>query len=160
MPAPPREPFSTLSPSRVRFSAAPFTSSMAAVVAYQALLPGPEAYLSFTAGGLDIRLFYSEVAYISSSGHSTVVSAVSGREYTVYTGFSAFTKPLLEKGDFLLISRGILVNMEQISGFRDNQCLLQNGVCLPVTVRKQKQLAQAWHNYNFAKFHRGLSERS
>ena len=125
-----------------------------------ALLPGPEEYLSFTANGLDVRLFYSEISYISSSGHSIVLHCISGREYTVYAGFYAFTEPLLKKGSFLLISSGILANMEQISAFRDNQCILQNGVRLPITVRKQKQLAQTWHNYNFTKFHRELPERS
>ena len=81
-----------------------------------ALLPKPEDYLSFSSNGLDIRLFYSEIACLSSCGHSTVVQCTSGREYTVYSAFSVFTKPLTDDERFLLVSRRILVNMDHIGG--------------------------------------------
>lgn len=125
-----------------------------------AVLPSPEKYLSFSCGGVDIRLYYSEIACLVSSGHSTVVRCVSGREYTVYGAFSVFTKDVAQEGRFLLVSRGILVNMDHISGFEENYCILQNGMTVPVTQRKQRQLAQLWHNYNFAKIHKALPERS
>lgn len=125
-----------------------------------ALLPKPEDYLSFSSNGLDIRLFYSEIACLSASGHSTVVQCISGREYTVYSAFSVFTKPLTEDGRFLLVSRGILVNMDHITGFQGSSCLLQNNLRVPVTQRKLRQLIQTWHNYNFTKFHNSMPERN
>lgn len=125
-----------------------------------ALLPKPEDYLSFSSNGLDIRLFYSEITCLSSSGHSTIVQCVSGREYTVYSAFSVFTKPFEEDGRFLLVSRGILVNMDHITGFQGNACLLQNGLTVSVTQRKLRHLTQTWHNYNFAKFHNSMPERN
>ena len=125
-----------------------------------ALLPKPEDYLSFSSNGLDIRLFYSEIACLSSCGHSTVVQCTSGKEYTVYSAFSVFTKPLTEDGRFLLVSRGILVNMDHITGFQGNNCLLKNDLSVPVTQRKLRQLIQAWHNYNFTKFYNSMPERN
>lgn len=60
----------------------------------------------------------------------------------------------------LLVSRGIIVNMDHITGFQDNTCLLQNGLSVPVTQRKLRQLTQTWHNYNFTKFHNSMPERN
>lgn len=125
-----------------------------------ALLPKPEDYLSFSVNGLDIRLFHSEIVCLSAAGHSTIVQCISGREYTVYSSFSVFTGALMEDGRFLLVSRGILVNMDYITGFHGNTCLLQNGLTVSVTQRKLRQLTQTWHNYNFTKFHKSMSERT
>lgn len=125
-----------------------------------AVLPKPEKYLTFSSGRLDIRLYYSEIACLSSSGHSTIVQCVSGREYTVYAAFSAFTKGISQEEGFLLVSRGVLVNMEHISCFEENRCILQNGMSVPVTQRKLRQLTQLWHNYNFSKLHKAMPERS
>lgn len=123
-------------------------------------LPKQEEYLSFTANGLEVRLFYSEIAFLRSSGHSTVISCVSGREYTPYISFSKLTSDLVKSGYFLLVSRGILVNMNHIDGFTAKNCLLQNGLTVPITIRKQKQLEQVWHNYNFSKLHHEAAERN
>lgn len=123
-------------------------------------LPEQEEYLSFNAGGLDVRLFYSEIAFLRSSGHSTVISCISGREYMPYISFSDLTGELTRSGRFLLVSRGILVNMDHIDGFTGKDCLLQNGLSVPITIRKQRQLEQVWHNYNFSKLHHEAAERN
>ena len=60
----------------------------------------------------------------------------------------------------MLVSRGILVNMDHITGFQGNNCLLQNDLSVPVTQRKLRQLIQTWHNYNFTKFHNSMPERN
>ena len=40
------------------------------------------------------------------------------------------------------------------------ECLLQNGMRVPITLRNQKQLVQIWRNYDFAKLHQEAAERS
>lgn len=123
-------------------------------------LPKQEEYLSFTANGVEVRLFYSEIAFLRSSGHSTIISCISGREYTPYISFSALTVEIAKSDSFLLVSRGILVNMNLIEDFTGKNCLLQNGLTVPITIRKQKQLEQTWHNYNFSKLHHEAAERN
>lgn len=123
-------------------------------------LPKQEEYLAFTANGMNIRLFYSEIAFLRSSGHSTIISCISGREYAPYISFSKLTSDIAQSGYFLLVSRGILVNMNHIDGFTGKNCLLHNGLTVPITIRKQKQLEQIWHNYNFSKLHHEAAERN
>ena len=79
------------------------------------LLPKPEEYLSFTSNGLEMRLFYGNIVVLQVSGHSTVLIDSTGKEYSVYSAFSVFTKPLMEDSRFLLVSRGVLINMDFMS---------------------------------------------
>lgn len=124
------------------------------------LLPKPEEYLSFTSNGLEMRLFYGNIVVLQVSGHSTVLIDSTGKEYSVYSAFSVFTKPLMEDSRFLLVSRGVLINMDFISGFTAKTCKLQNGLTVPITIRKQKMLEQAWHNYTFSRLHHQAAERT
>jgi len=124
------------------------------------LLPKPEEYLSFTSNGLEMRLFYGNIVVLQVSGHSTVLIDSTGKEYSVYSAFSVFTKPLMEDSRFLLVSRGVLINMDFISGFTSKTCELQNGLTVPITIRKQKMLEQAWHNYTFSRLHHQAAKRT
>ena len=123
-------------------------------------LPEQDEFLSFTVGGLDVRLFYRDIASLRSSGHSTIISCLSGREYVPYVSFSELTKEIALDERFLLVSRGILVNMDHIEGFHEKDCRLQNDMIVPITLRKQRQLEQVWHNYIFSKLHHEAAERT
>lgn len=124
------------------------------------LLPKPEEYISFTSNGIETRLFYGNIVVLQASGHYTILIDSTGKEYSVYSAFSVFTKPLMEDTRFLLVSRGVLVNMDFISGFTAKTCELQSGLIVPITIRKQKILEQAFHNYTFSKLHRQAAERT
>lgn len=82
------------------------------------------------------------------------------QEYPVSESFTSFTAPFMERDNFLLVSRGILVNLDYVTGFTQRECVLQNGTRVPITLRKQKQLVQIWRNYDFAKLHQEAAERS
>ena len=68
--------------------------------------------------------------------------------------------PLTSDNCFLLINKGILVNMDHIIKFENKTCLLTGGISLPVRVREYAQIEQAWLDYIFAQIHAGLSERN
>lgn len=117
------------------------------------VLPKQESYLSFSLGSTRMQLSYSAICSARSFSHSTVLTDINSTEYTVSASFTSFVKPLTEQENFLLVSRGVLVNLDHVTGFTEKECLLQNGVSVPITLRRQKQLTQIWHNYNFAKNH-------
>ena len=97
---------------------------------------------------------------LRSQGHSTIIVSKAGLEYPVSKSFISFTAPFTDRDNFLLVSRGILVNLDHVSGFTAQECLLQNGMRVPITLRNQKQLVQIWRNYDFAKLHQEAAERS
>ena len=123
------------------------------------ILPEQEPLLSFSSNGTTLQLPYSTICSVRSSIHSSILTDMECREYTVSAPFTSFVKPLETKENFLLVSRGILVNLDFVTGFTETECLLQNGASVPITLRRQKQLTQIWRNYEFTKLHRKASEK-
>lgn len=123
-------------------------------------LPKQEDSFSFLSGGIQVHLLCSDICVLRSQGHSTIIVSKAGLEYPVSKYFISFTAPFTDRDNFLLVSRGILVNLDHVSGFTAQECLLQNGMRVPITLRNQKQLVQIWRNYDFAKLHQEAAERS
>lgn len=61
---------------------------------------------------------------------------------------------------FLLVNRGILVNMDFIQKFQDGMCQLEGGIMMPANVRNSKSIEDIWHNYLFTKIRNRSMERS
>ena len=73
-----------------------------------------------------------------------------GNEYSPRTTFSAICEDIADENRFLLINRGVLVNMDYISTFNDQgECILKNGKAYPVFTKKQTETVQKWQNYIF-----------
>ena len=73
-----------------------------------------------------------------------------GNEYSPRTTFSAICEDIADENRFLLINRGVLVNMDYISTFNDRgECILKNGKAYPVFTKKQTETVQKWQNYIF-----------
>lgn len=115
---------------------------------------------SFLSGGVQVHLLCRDICVLRSQGHSTIIVSADEMEYPVSKSFVSFTSPFTDRDNFLLVSRGILVNLDHVSGFTERECLLQNGMRVPITLRNQKQLVQIWRNYDFAKLHQEAAERS
>ena len=45
---------------------------------------------------------------------------------------------------------GVLVNMDHVTGFSDNTCMLGGEIRLPVNIKNTKKIEQTWQNYIFA----------
>lgn len=116
-------------------------------------------YLEFTHNRQTVRIPHSEIISILSDDHRTVVTDNKGCHYDPLISFSKLTADLENESRFRQINRGILVNMDYISGFDSNLCILSNGpeasciytqtfqdpsamgglyVCLPSVTRWQK----------------------
>lgn len=124
------------------------------------LMPKQEDSFSFSSKGVQIRLLYDNICALRSYGHFTIVVDADTHEYPVSESFASFTGPFTERDNFLLVSRGILVNLDYVTEFSERECILQNGLRMPITLRKQKQLVQIWRNYDFAKLHQEAAERN
>lgn len=72
-----------------------------------------------------------------------------GNEYCPRATFSAICDEIADEPRFLLINRGVLVNMDYISTFAEGDCVLKNGKSYPVFTRKTQDTIQKWQNYIF-----------
>ena len=56
---------------------------------------------------------------------------------------------------FLVLMKGLIVNMDYIVQVKDNVCLMQGGAVFPLHVKRAKELRQRWLNYKFALIREG-----
>ncbi|MDE5755285.1 MAG: LytTR family transcriptional regulator DNA-binding domain-containing protein, partial [Oscillospiraceae bacterium] len=52
---------------------------------------------------------------------------------------------------FILINKGIIVNADYITDFKNNCCILENGTRFPIRVRSRLKIEQTVRDYNFDK---------
>ena len=90
-----------------------------------------------------------QIYLLESNNHTVNVSLADGRRIRVNMSFCELEKNLSE--DFLRLNRGISVNMDCISQLTADVCILQNGIELPVSVRRRAAIRRTYDNYVFAK---------
>ncbi len=122
-------------------------------------LPQPDPYLKFTCENVEHKIFYSDLACLYANGHYTQVLLTSGKIYRPYMTFISLAEPLLKDPRFLMVSRGVLCNMDEIEDLSAAGCTLAGGTTVPVTKRNVRSLAQQWNDYEFARIHRQAKER-
>lgn len=122
-------------------------------------LPDPEHYLSFPVCGIERKLPYSQVLCLIADSHHTQITSLNGEEFRPCIAFGQFSRQLERDRRFLLVSRGILCNMDYIKTFSRGSCVMNTGQTIPVTLRHAKQLEQSWRNYCFSKLHEIMDER-
>ncbi|NCB33282.1 MAG: response regulator transcription factor [Erysipelotrichia bacterium] len=117
-------------------------------------IPQQQKYLSVNSDGRTFSIFYSDLISITSSGH--YLSLMQRNERTIVT---RLTMPeLLEKLEndsrFLIINRGILVNMDHVTSMSGSNCQMDNGISYPIKVRNSTEITQKWHDYCFEEIRR------
>ena len=110
-----------------------------------------ENLLSFVANRETHHIPYSDILFVRSSDHYAEIMTKRGHNYITRMNFSSISEQLSTDSRFLLIIRGVLVNMDSVVRFADHSCYLENGFQLPANVKNCKQIEQTWKNYIFQK---------
>ena len=97
-----------------------------------------------------IQLRISDILSVQAEGHYVRIRLSQGEPLRVRMTFSEIMQKL-EKSSFLLINKGILVNLEYIRSFENNLAYLTDGSVFPVRVRGYAGIVRQWHEYNFNK---------
>ena len=119
-----------------------------------------EKALSFISDRESYSIPYKDIVALCSAGHYLEISDRNGNTYTTRMTFAGISKEFEHESRFLLINRGILVNMDYILGFGDGMCQLEGNLSMPANVRNSKNIEEIWHNYLFSKLRRKSMERS
>ena len=110
-----------------------------------------DLFLSFNANREAHMIPYSDILFVRSADHYSEIMTQHGKNYFTRTNFRSIADQLTNDSRFLLIIRGILVNMDYIIRFADHSCYIEQSVQLPVNVKNCKQVEQIWKNYIFQK---------
>lgn len=123
------------------------------------VLPSVSRSLKFSCSRQTIRILYCDIVCVESNGHNTNITDSHGNVFSPYISFSELIKPLTDDRRFLLVNKGILVNMDYILKFENKVCLLAGNISLPVRIREHNRIEQCWLDYTFDQIHAGLSQR-
>ena len=77
-------------------------------------LPASETFISFSVNAIEVRIFASQIVCIVADSHYTWITDRNGQKYHPCAAFGTFSKQLLSDRHFLLVSRGVLCNMDDI----------------------------------------------
>ncbi len=110
-------------------------------------MPTGDRSLSFSHNRQNLSIAYSDIVCIKSDSHNIEITSASGEVFRPRLAFSTISERLSDDKRFLLINRGIMVNMDYITDFTDEACVLSDDIRLPLNVKKRRQLDMVWQNY-------------
>ncbi len=111
-----------------------------------------EPHLTFVSERTQISLPYNSTKMIRTSNANYLeITDKNGDTYETRMTFSSISDTLLSDNRFLLVIRGILINMDYVRDIHNGICVLEGNISLPINVKKSKELEDTWQNYKFAK---------
>lgn len=124
--------------------------------------PAEASRFSFTTSQGETALSYDDLVMVGTDAHNYLeVMDKTGDTQKTRMTFSTAGDILLQDKRFLLIRRGVIVNMAYIRKFDDALCHMNVGIPIPISPRSRKKLEQVWDNYLMdrmrANFRRGGS---
>ena len=108
-----------------------------------------ENRFSFSFDRQDFSLPYGDIVSLEVDRNYLSITARSGRVYRTRMTFSAAMDRLDSR--FLVLMKGVAVNMDRIAQIQDGCCRMQDGRLLPLHVKRQAILREQWLNYKFTK---------
>jgi DNA-binding LytR/AlgR family response regulator len=115
---------------------------------------------SFISRKVQYSLPISDLVCVQSAAHYLDISDISGNVYSTRMTFSEAAAALSAYGCFLQLMRGVLVNMDHISGFGDYTCSLSTGQSFPINMRRSRELEDTWKNYKFTRIRESAMRRN
>ena len=114
---------------------------------------------SFSVNRTEYHLAFRDIVAVSASAHNVEIYDKHGNTYAPRLTFSSVSAEIFQDKRFLLILRGVIVNMDFIKSFRNGVCYLESGIEFPCNLRKEKQFTSTWQNYIFQKLRKEAMER-
>lgn len=93
-----------------------------------------------------LELDTSQILYIDYKNRSCHIHLLT-QTLIVKGTFKEIIAPLEEDVRFLLCIRGVLVNMQHITGLAHTSFILTNEENVPINIRHQKSITQSYHHY-------------
>ena len=111
-------------------------------------------YFTFGSDRTATSIPYDQIVYLTADRNYLTIHDRRGLPHRIRMTFSAARKQLEPDGRFLMILRGVMVNMDYITDVSDGSCCLLGKTRLPVSLRNCDRIEEIWTNYTFARIRR------
>ena len=107
---------------------------------------------SFTYDRKEYSLPFADLVSIETDGNYIRIKNRDGESFRTRMTFLQAQAQLDSR--FLILMKGILVNMDYIEQIHDTLCIMRSGDKFPLRVKAKRELKQTWQNYKFASIRR------
>ena len=124
------------------------------------LRTGGEGSFTFSYDRQNFSLPYGDIVSLETNGNYLSIADKEGKIYRTRMTFSAAIERLDSR--FLVLMKGVAVNMDRIVQIKDGRCRIQDGTIFPLRLKSQTELRETWLNYKFTKIREsaaGMEER-
>lgn len=108
-----------------------------------------EKQFSFTCDKRGVVIRQADILCVEAKGSSLIVTVKTGKTLTTRMNIADAEKLLDQR--FLLLMKGVLVNMDYILQIKDNTCRLRGGKVFTIRFGNRKEVRQKWLDYTFTK---------
>ena len=116
----------------------------------QKLLPGNSRYIEVNSNRQNIPVFLSDIQSAATDAHYLDIHLKDGSLVRTRMTASEFLKLTGEDCRFLVINKGLILNMDYIFNMENNSCIMTDGSRFPLRIRKAKELALTFRQYQFS----------
>ena len=106
-------------------------------------------------GKQTVMLSIGDIVSIQTEGHYLIIRSMGDVTNRVRMTFAEMQAKLEKSREFLMINKGIMVNMDHIRDLSGSVATMVDGSTLPVRMRGQAAIVRAWRDYNFDKLREG-----
>lgn len=117
------------------------------------IVPDFLKYIEFQCKRKKVTLLIPDIVSAVSNGHYLIIQDKNSAEYSARMTLTEFTGLIHNDSRFLIINKGIMVNMDYIETIKGNSCILTDSRKFPIKVRECAAIEQTWLNYNFSQIH-------
>ena len=112
------------------------------------ITPVSSPAFSFPGQDGEVSVYYDDLVYVGTDAHN-YLQILDREERSFFTRmtFAAAGEILSKDKRFLLIRRGVIVNMAYIQSFDEKLLKLTVGGPVPINPRNRRKLEQIWDNY-------------
>lgn len=119
------------------------------------IIPDSLPYMEFVFEKQKISVLYSDLIYVLSDSNYCIVKTTDNK-YRVRTSFGKLTTQFEDFSEFIIINRGVLVNLDNVIKIDTLNCIISDEEKLPVSRRKKEAVEQALLNRRFEKRRKGV----
>ena len=119
------------------------------------VLDAGEAEVEIRVPHASMQVPLRQIVAVVASNHALEIVLTDGRRLRGTTTFSGLCRQLESDGRFLLLNRGVLVNMDEVLSLQQDAMRMKTGDMFPIRTRGRGELISRFTQYQIARMRRG-----
>ena len=112
--------------------------------------PMDESFIKITVGALEEKIYLKDIVSVTTDGHYLEINKNDGVVNRVRLTSGEFLKMAGEDKRFIMVNRGIIINMDYIDYVDGGDIYMDDKSIFPISARKVSEISQQIKDYQFS----------